>query len=101
SGQWVTALLLAPSAICLFVLLVLPMIIVLVYSVGVRAPLGGYQAAFTFENYLNLPARWTAFKNTLTLAPFGTLICLFAGYPLAYFLAIKASDRWRILLLIL
>jgi spermidine/putrescine transport system permease protein len=74
---------------------------VLVYSVGVRAPAGGYQAAFTFDNYLNLPARWTAFKNTLTLAPLGTLICLLAGYPLAYFLAVKCSAKWRMLLLIL
>jgi len=101
SGRWLTALLLAPSAIWFFVLLILPLAVVLVYSVGVRAPAGGYQAAFTFDNYLNLPARWAAFKNTLTLAPLGTLICLFAGYPLAYFLAVKSSARWRLILLIL
>jgi spermidine/putrescine transport system permease protein len=101
SGRLLTALLLAPSAIWFFLLLILPLVVVLVYSVGVRAPAGGYQAAFTFDNYLNLPARWTAFKNTLTLAPLGTLICLLAGYPLAYFLAVKSSARWRMLLLIL
>ena len=101
SGRWLTALLLAPSAAWFFVLLILPLAVVLVYSVGVRAPVGGYQAAFTFDNYLNLPARWTAFKNTLTLAPLGTLICLLAGYPLAYFLAVKSSARWRVMLLIL
>jgi len=67
----------------------------------VRAPAGGYQAAFTFDNYLNLPARWTAFKNTLMLAPLGTLICLLVGYPLAYFLAVRSSPRWRVLLLVL
>ena len=100
-GRWLTALLLAPSAVWFFVLLILPLAVVLVYSVGVRAPAGGYQAAFTFDNYLNLPARWTAFKNTLMLAPLGTLICLVAGYPLAYFLAVKSSARWRMLLLIL
>ena len=100
-GRWLTALLLAPSAIWFFLLLILPLIVVVVYSVGVRAPAGGYQAAFTFDNYLNLPARWAAFRNTLTLAPLGTLICLLAGYPLAYFLAVKASSRWRVLLLIL
>ena len=101
SGRWLTALLLAPSAVWFFVLLILPLAVVLIYSVGVRAPAGGYQAAFTFDNYLNLPARWTAFKNTLTLAPLGTLICLLAGYPLAYFLAVKSSARWRVMLLIL
>ncbi|WP_119301589.1 ABC transporter permease [Dongia deserti] len=101
SGRWLTALLLAPSAVWFFVLLILPLAVVLVYSVGVRAPAGGYQAAFTLDNYLNLPARWAAFKNTLTLAPLGTLICLLAGYPLAYFLAVKSSARWRVMLLIL
>ena len=30
--------------------------------------------AFTFDNYLNLPARGKAFFNTLTLAPLGTLL---------------------------
>ena len=100
-GRWLTALLLAPSAIWFFLLLILPLIVVVVYSVGVRAPAGGYQAAFTIDNYLNLPARWAAFRNTLTLAPLGTLICLLAGYPLAYFLAVKASSKWRVLLLIL
>lgn len=101
SGRWLTALLLAPSAIWFLVLLILPLVVVIVYSVGVRAPAGGYQAAFTFDNYLNLPARWAAFRNTLTLAPMGTLICLLAGYPLAYFLAVKASAKWRTTLLIL
>ena len=101
SGRWLTALLLAPSAVWFLVLLILPLIVVVVYSVGVRAPAGGYEAAFTFDNYLNLPARWAAFRNTLTLAPAGTLICLLAGYPLAYFLAVKAGSKWRVMLLIL
>ena len=75
SGRWLTVLLLAPSAIWFFVLLILPLIVVVVYSVGVRAPAGGYQAAFTFDNYLNLAgALGKAFLNTLTLAPLGTLL---------------------------
>jgi len=101
SGSWLTGLLMAPSGLWYFFLLVLPLLIVLIYSVGERGPVGGYQSAFTFANYANLPARWTAFKNTMTLAPLGTLICLLAGYPLAYFLALKAGPRWRLTLLIL
>lgn len=96
-----TALLLAPSGFWFFMLLLLPLAVVIVYSVGVRAPTGGYQAAFTFDNYLNLPARWAAFRNTLVLAPSGTLICLIIGYPLAYYLAVKSNPRSRLLLLIL
>jgi spermidine/putrescine transport system permease protein len=99
--RWLTALLIAPSAFWFLFLLVLPLCVVVVYSFGVRAPTGGYQAAFTFDNYLNLPARWAAFRNTLMLAPTGTLLCLLAGYPLAYYLAVKVREKHRLLLLIL
>ena len=100
-GRWLTAALIAPSAICFLMLLVLPLIVVIVFSVGERSPTGGYQLGFTLANFMNLGARFTAFKNTLTLAPLGTLICLLAGYPLAYFLAVKVSQKSRLPLLIL
>ena len=50
----VTAALVAPAALWLFVFLVLPFIAILVFSVGERAPEGGYQAAFTFAQFANL-----------------------------------------------
>lgn len=96
-----TWLFLAPAGAWFLVMLVLPLIVVFVFSFGERGPAGGYSAAFTFDNFLNLGARWTAFKNTLMLAPTGTLLCLLIAYPLAYFLAVRASARWRTLLLIL
>jgi spermidine/putrescine transport system permease protein len=82
-------------------MLVLPLTVVFIFSFGERGPAGGYVPAFTLAQYLNLPARWTAFKNTLTLAPAGTLLALIIAYPLAYFLALKSDPRWRTLLLIL
>jgi spermidine/putrescine transport system permease protein len=96
-----TALLLAPSTFWFVCLLLLPLAVVLIFSLGERAPAGGYQAGFTFANYLNLPARLTAFKNTLILAPIGTALCLLAAYPLAYYLAVKVSARLRLALVIL
>lgn len=96
-----TALLLAPAGVFFVFLLVLPLIVMLVYSFGMRAPEGGYQAAFTFDNYLNLPARSKAFTNTLLLAPFATLLTVLFGYPMAYFLAVKVSPRWRNAMLVL
>ncbi|MEA2780116.1 MAG: spermidine/putrescine transport system permease protein [Rhodospirillaceae bacterium] len=101
AGRLWTALLLAPAAFWFIFLLLLPMAVVIVYSFGERAPTGGYQAAFTFANYLDLPARLTAFKNTLTLAPVGTLICLLIGYPLAYYLAVRTTPKNRLFLMIL
>ncbi len=95
------AALLAPSTFWFVALLLLPLLVILVFSFGERAPAGGYQAGVTLANYINLPARLTAFTNTLLLAPLGTLICLAAAYPLAYYLAVRAGPRVRLLLLIL
>jgi spermidine/putrescine transport system permease protein len=97
----VTALLLAPTGACYLVLLILPLIVVLVFSLGERAPAGGYAPAITLAQFANLPARWAAFRNTLIMAPVGTILCLVIAYPLAYFLAVRASDRWRMTLLVL
>jgi spermidine/putrescine transport system permease protein len=100
-GDRVTALLLLPTTLWFLLLLIMPLIVVLVFSFGERAPAGGYQAVFTLEQYANLPARLTAFTNTLTLAPLGTLLCLLIAYPLAYYLAVRAGERVKLLLLIL
>jgi spermidine/putrescine transport system permease protein len=70
----------------------------LVFAFGRRAPEGGYMPAFTFEQFLNLPARATAFANTLMLAPVGALLCLLVAYPVAYYLALRADPRHRLLL---
>ena len=100
-GRWANRLMLMPATAWFLVMLLLPLLVVLVFSFGERAPAGGYQPAFTLEQYLNLPARLTAFTNTLVLAPLGTLAALLVAYPLAYFLAVKASPRLRTLLLVM
>ncbi|MGH6719448.1 MAG: ABC transporter permease [Alphaproteobacteria bacterium] len=96
-----TGLLLAPTAACYVLLLVLPLVVVFVFSLGERAPAGGYAPAITLAQFANLPARWTAFRNTLILAPVGTVACLAIAYPLAYFLVLRTSARWRTTLLVL
>ena len=101
SGTLVTALLLAPTTLWFLFLLVLPLVVVFVFSFGERAPAGGYTPSFTLAQYANLPARFTAFANTMTLAPMGTVVCLLVAYPLAYYLAVKASPRFKMFLLIL
>jgi spermidine/putrescine transport system permease protein len=93
-----TAGLMAPAALWMLVFLVLPFIAIIVFAFGERAPEGGYQAAFTLAQFANLPSRATAFFNTLILAPAGAFVCLLVGYPVAYFLAVKADRRYRLLL---
>lgn len=99
--QYRTALFLLPAGAWLFAMLVLPLLVVFVFSFGERGPAGGYVPALTLDNFLNLGSRWAAFKNTMVLAPLGTICCLIIAYPLAYFLAIRASGKWRTLLLVL
>jgi spermidine/putrescine transport system permease protein len=96
-----TAALLAPAGLLFFFLLILPLLVMLIFSFGERASAGGYGGGFTFDNYLNLPARGKAFLNTLTLAPLGTLLTALAAFPMAYFLAVKVPPRWRVMMLVL
>jgi spermidine/putrescine transport system permease protein len=100
-GKWANRLLLMPATAWFVVMLVLPLLVVAVFSFGERGPAGGYVPAFTLAQYANLPARFTAFKNTLMLAPLGTIAALVAAYPLAYFLAVRANPKVRTILLVL
>ena len=94
-------LLLAPAGTWFLVMLIVPLTVVLVFSFGERGASGGYVPAFTLDQYANLPARWAAFKNTLILAPVGTIAALIIAYPLAYFLAVRANPKWKTMLLVL
>ncbi|WP_347266208.1 ABC transporter permease [Paracoccus sp. (in: a-proteobacteria)] len=96
-----TVLFLAPATAWLLCMLVLPLLVVVVVSFGERGAAGGYVPAFTLDNFANLGARWAPIRNTILMAPLGTVLCILIAYPLAYFLAIKADPRWRTLLLIL
>ena len=100
-GKWINRALLMPATAWFLVMLVLPLVVVVIFSFGERGAAGGYVPAFTFAQYANLPARFTAFKNTLILAPAGTLAALLVAYPLAYFLAVRANPKWRTLLLVM
>ncbi len=101
SGTWVNRLLLFPASAWFLVMLALPLVVIVVFSFGERGAAGGYVPAFTLDQYANLPARFTAFKNTLLLAPAGTLVALLVAYPLAYYLAVEASPKLKTILLVL
>lgn len=98
---WANRLLLLPATGWLLVMLILPLMVVVIFSFGERGAAGGYVPALTLTQYANLPARFTAFKNTLILAPIGTLAALLVAYPLAYFLALRVSPKWKIILLVM
>ena len=95
-----TSLLLLPASTWYFVLLVVPLLITLVFSFGVRAPTGGYQPAFQLDNYANVADRLVPIRATVQMAVVGTLLTLLLAVPLAYYLATRAG-RWKSLLIIL
>lgn len=94
--------LLSPSLLWLGVFFLGPLGIVLVYSFCLKGLYGGVDYVFTLENYIR------AFDATylkIVLRSFRvagaiTFLCLLFGYPLAYFIATRAS-RWKGLLLML
>ena len=68
-GRRITLLMLLPSTLWFLLLLLMPLVIILVFSFGERSAVGGYAGGFTLANYLNLGSRAAAFGNTLMLAP--------------------------------
>lgn len=97
----ITAMLLLPAGLWFLLLLIAPLVVLVVFSLGERGAAGGYVPALSLAQYANLPARLKAFTNTLTLAPLGTLTCLLIAYPFAYFLATRAARSHKPLLLTL
>ena len=56
-GKWINRALLMPATAWFAVMLVLPLVVVVIFSFGERGAAGGYVPAFTFAQYANLPAR--------------------------------------------
>jgi spermidine/putrescine transport system permease protein len=90
-----------PAALWYLLLLIVPLVIVLVFSFGVRGPDGGYQPAFTLDNYQTLLRRPQPFIDSLFIAVSGTALCILVGFPLAYFIATRATKRKTLLLVML
>ncbi len=101
--NWFQALvLLAPAAIWLLLLLVLPTLIIIQLSFvpGIRP--GDIVNPSGFENYLRIldPLYLQVIKRSLLLALATTGICLVVGFPVAFWIARMAPKRFRNLLLL-
>ena len=80
--------------------MVAPALIMLVYSFASRGTLGGVVYDFTLENYKGVgdPVYLQIVIRSIVYAALTTVICLLAGYPVAYLIG-RADERWRNLLL--
>jgi spermidine/putrescine transport system permease protein len=95
------ALLVLPTALWYVGFLIAPLVVLVIMSVGERAPNGGYAPGLTLEQYANLSTRITPLTNTVGLALLNTVVCLFVAFPVAYALALKVRGGWKLALVAL
>ncbi len=93
--------LVAPAGLWLVLFFVLPLLVMVGYSMMPRGTYGGVVPGFTLEHYRRFfdPLYLAILQRTITVSALCTLICLVMGYPVAY--ALARSRRWRNLLLFL
>jgi spermidine/putrescine transport system permease protein len=93
--------LLAPGGIWLLAFFLVPLLIMLAYSLMPRGVYGGVESGFTLEHYARFfdPLYLQILQRTFVWAFGCTIICLFLGYPVAY--VIVRSGRRRTFLLFL
>ncbi|MBD2595488.1 ABC transporter permease [Nostoc spongiaeforme FACHB-130] len=95
-------ILLAPAAIWLLLLLVLPAIIIFQLSLVPNIRPGDLVNPSGLDNYLRIfdPLYLQVILRSLWLALGTTIICLICGFPVAYWIAQIAPKQWRNLLLL-
>ncbi|HSR16062.1 MAG TPA: ABC transporter permease [Gemmatimonadales bacterium] len=93
--------LVAPAGLWLTLFFVVPLLVMVGYSLMPRGTYGGVESGFTLEHYRRFfdPLYLAILQRTLVVSVLCTLVCLLLGYPVAYVLA--RSRRWRNLLLFL
>ncbi len=93
--------LLAPGGLWLLVFFLIPILIMLVYSVMPRGIYGGVERGFTLEHYRRFfdPLYLDILQRTFVWSIACTVICLLLGFPVAYVIA--RGGRWKNLLLFL
>lgn len=93
--------LLGPGTVWLVLFFLLPMAVMLAYSVMPRGIYGGVRPGFTLEHYRRFldPLYLTILRRTVVVSLACTVLCLLLGYPVAY--AIARARRWKHVLLFL
>ncbi len=95
-----------PSFLWYGLFFILPIAVIVLYSFGTKdssqlvpVDLG----SLTLENYREVFSDlfFGVFRGTLEIAVLATLLCVLIGFPVAYFIAFKVSEKWRAILLAL
>jgi spermidine/putrescine transport system permease protein len=92
--------LLGPGAIWLVLFFVVPMYFMGELALRSGTFTEGYTFSWDWSNFPNsLDGRWEQIGRTFLYSGTATVLALLIAYPLAYAIAVKASRRWRLLLL--
>jgi spermidine/putrescine transport system permease protein len=99
---WKGWALLTPMVLWLLLFVVIPGLILLVYSFCERDEVGGVVFSFNLDNYRRVfdPVYLRIFARSIGYAGLTTLICGIVGYPVAYYIA-RAEQGLRNKLLLL
>jgi spermidine/putrescine transport system permease protein len=103
-GERAGAYLLLPAGAWYTVFFLAPLLYMVIVSFGESPGYGGPpQLGFHLDSYqlIAKPLYLKVFLGTLQMALLGTVACLAVGYPLAYFLATRATVRKTTLLLMI
>lgn len=86
-------LLALPALLWLGLFFLLPLLIVLLFSFLTRSQGGQVALPFTFAQYERVfDTFWVVMQRSINIALVTTVICLIAGYPLAYFIVRRRSS---------
>jgi spermidine/putrescine transport system permease protein len=99
--------LISPAALWLLIFFLIPLVMVLLVSLGERGEAGQVVYSWTLKNYARFFSKIGGrylyvqiFSRSLVIALLNTLLCLLVGYPLAYFIARQPTNRRNALLLL-
>jgi spermidine/putrescine transport system permease protein len=88
-------LFITPAAALMLVTLVIPLLMICVYSFLTRGAYGGVERPFTLESYSRLfdPLYGAIFLRSFWIAGVATALCLVLGFPLALFITRSGARK--------
>jgi spermidine/putrescine transport system permease protein len=97
-----------PSIIWYLFFFILPIVLIVWYSFGTKntASGGGVPVSMgnkTLQNYRDAfsPTFFQVFKTTVKVSVIATTLCFVFGFPVAYFLVFKVTEKWKAIMLAL